>query len=141
MGDTLMRVVIERHAKRLRNKAKLVTIDLDPTDYPTHGAQQLTFFNAFYDAHCKELKQALQIDRTNWYSTDRIGSPHYPEFTAFFSATAIVLRYCQSTRLRHVAAASRFPFGCKGRTMSASFTRGRKKQKIQPLYPSALIMP
>jgi len=52
MGDTLMRVVIERHAKRLRNKAKLVTIDLDPTDDPTHGAQQLTFFNAFYDTHC-----------------------------------------------------------------------------------------
>jgi hypothetical protein len=28
-----------------------VTIDLDPTDDPTHGAQQLTFFHGFYDQH------------------------------------------------------------------------------------------
>ncbi len=28
-----------------------VTIDLDPTDDPAHGQQQLTFFHAFYDQH------------------------------------------------------------------------------------------
>lgn len=28
-----------------------VTIDLDPTDDPSHGAQQLTFFHGFYDQH------------------------------------------------------------------------------------------
>jgi len=28
-----------------------VTIDLDPTDDPTHGTQQLTFFHGFYDQH------------------------------------------------------------------------------------------
>ncbi len=28
-----------------------VTIDLDPTDDPTHGRQQLTFFHGFYDQH------------------------------------------------------------------------------------------
>jgi len=35
--------VIERHRQRLKRKAKRITIDLDPTDDPTHGAQQLTF--------------------------------------------------------------------------------------------------
>jgi hypothetical protein len=29
-----------------------VTIDLDPTDDPTHGAQQLSFFNVHYDNWC-----------------------------------------------------------------------------------------
>ena len=29
-----------------------VTIDLDPTDDATHGAQQLTFFNKYYDRWC-----------------------------------------------------------------------------------------
>ena len=29
-----------------------VTIDLDPTDDATHGAQQLTFFNKYYDSWC-----------------------------------------------------------------------------------------
>jgi hypothetical protein len=41
--------VIGRHAKRLRHRAYRVTIDLDPTDDPTHGAQQLSFFNGYYD--------------------------------------------------------------------------------------------
>ena len=31
---------------------KRITIDLDPTDDPTHGAQQLTFFNGHYDTWC-----------------------------------------------------------------------------------------
>jgi len=30
----------------------LVSIDLDPTDDPTHGAQQLSFFNGHYDTWC-----------------------------------------------------------------------------------------
>jgi len=44
--------VIARHAKRLHHRARLVTIDLDPTDDPTHGAQQLSFFNSHYDSAC-----------------------------------------------------------------------------------------
>jgi hypothetical protein len=44
--------VIERHRKRLGRKAKLVTIDLDPTDDPTHGQQAFTFFNGYYDTYC-----------------------------------------------------------------------------------------
>ena len=52
MGETLATSVIERHAKRLGNRARLVTIDLDPTDDPTHGAQQMSFFNGHYDNWC-----------------------------------------------------------------------------------------
>jgi Transposase DDE domain group 1 len=44
--------VIERHAQRLHHRARVVTIDLDPTDDPTHGAQQLSFFNGHYDNWC-----------------------------------------------------------------------------------------
>ncbi len=52
VGCELADIVIEHHAKRLKGKAHLITIDLDPTDDPTHGAQQLTFFNAHYDSYC-----------------------------------------------------------------------------------------
>ena len=52
MAEALASSVIERHAKRLHNRARLVTIDLDPTDDPTHGAQQLSFFNSHYDTWC-----------------------------------------------------------------------------------------
>ena len=52
MGEALARSVLRRHAKRLRRRAYRVTIDLDPTDDPTHGAQQLSFFNGHYDGWC-----------------------------------------------------------------------------------------
>jgi hypothetical protein len=52
MGEALAECVIERHRHRLHGRARLITIDLDPTDDPTHGAQQLTFFNAHYDTWC-----------------------------------------------------------------------------------------
>lgn len=52
MGCELADVVIEHHAKRLKGKARRITIDLDPTDDATHGAQQLTFFNGHYDSYC-----------------------------------------------------------------------------------------
>lgn len=52
MGLTLADAVIARHRKRLRGRAKRITVELDPTDDPTHGAQQLSFFNAHYDTWC-----------------------------------------------------------------------------------------
>ena len=52
MGHELAASVIERHQQRLRGRARRITIDLDPTDDPTHGAQQLTFFNGHYDCWC-----------------------------------------------------------------------------------------
>jgi len=52
LSEALADCVIERHRRRLRGRARRVTIDLDPTDDPTHGAQQLTFFNRHYDTYC-----------------------------------------------------------------------------------------
>ena len=52
LGRELAMQVIERHRRRLRGRARRITIDLDPTDDPTHGAQQLSFFNGYYDSWC-----------------------------------------------------------------------------------------
>jgi len=51
-GRELAACVIERHQRRLQGRARRITIDLDPTDDPTHGAQQLSFFNGHYDTWC-----------------------------------------------------------------------------------------
>jgi hypothetical protein len=51
MGETLADAVIERQ-RRAHRKAKRITVELDPTDDPTHGAQQLALFNGHYDSWC-----------------------------------------------------------------------------------------
>ena len=52
MGEALATSVIDQHRRRRRGRAHTITIDLDVTDDPTHGAQQLSFFNGFYDTWC-----------------------------------------------------------------------------------------
>jgi len=52
MSEGLFETVIERHARRLRGKLRRITVDLDVTDDPTHGAQQLAFFNGHYGHWC-----------------------------------------------------------------------------------------
>jgi hypothetical protein len=52
MTEALADCVIARHRKRLHGRARRITIDLDPTDDPTHGQQQFTFFNSHYDSYC-----------------------------------------------------------------------------------------
>lgn len=52
MAESLADVIVEHHADRLNGKARRITIDLDPTDDPTHGAQQLSFFNGYYQTYC-----------------------------------------------------------------------------------------
>lgn len=52
MADTLAEVVIERHRRRLGKRCKLITLDFDPTDDPTHGQQEFTFFHGYYDTYC-----------------------------------------------------------------------------------------
>jgi hypothetical protein len=52
MGEALADRVIERHGRRLHGRAQRITLDLDVTDDPTHGAQQLSFFNSHYDTWC-----------------------------------------------------------------------------------------
>jgi len=51
MNQALADTVIARHRRRRRG-VRLITIDLDATEDQTHGAQQLTFFNGFYDHWC-----------------------------------------------------------------------------------------
>jgi Transposase DDE domain group 1 len=45
-------LVIDHHRARLQGRARRITIDLDPTDNPTHGQQEFTFFNGHYDTWC-----------------------------------------------------------------------------------------
>ena len=52
MAHRLAETVVDHHARRLGKRANLITIDLDPTDDPTHGNQQLSLFNGHYGAHC-----------------------------------------------------------------------------------------
>lgn len=52
MAEVLAETVIRRHAQRLGRKVRQITLDLDPTDDPTHGAQQLALFNGYYDTYC-----------------------------------------------------------------------------------------
>lgn len=51
MGRTIEAAVI-RQLKRRHHRARLITIDLDPTDDPTHGQQDFSFFNGHYDSWC-----------------------------------------------------------------------------------------
>lgn len=51
LAEALTDAVLARHRRRKR-RARRITIDLDVTEDPTHGAQQLTFFNGFYDSWC-----------------------------------------------------------------------------------------
>ena len=52
MGHVLADTVIDLHRQRLQGHARRITIDLDPTDDPTHGQQEFTFFNGHYDTWC-----------------------------------------------------------------------------------------
>lgn len=45
-------VIAEERRRRRPKKVRRITIDMDPTDDPTYGNQQLTFFNAYYDNYC-----------------------------------------------------------------------------------------
>lgn len=52
LGRVLADTVIAHHAHRRKGRARQITIDLDPTDDPTHGAQQLALFNGHYGTWC-----------------------------------------------------------------------------------------
>ena len=63
LGEALFETVLERHRQR-RRQVRRITVDLDVTDDPTHGAQQLAFFNGFYDTWCYlPLLAFLTFDR------------------------------------------------------------------------------
>ena len=52
MGEVLAERVVEQQRARLRGRALQITVDLDVTDDPTHGAQQMAFFHDHYDTWC-----------------------------------------------------------------------------------------
>jgi len=53
LGTALADTVISAHRRRLRgSRCKLITLDLDATDDPCHGNQQLSLFNGHYDSWC-----------------------------------------------------------------------------------------
>jgi len=52
LHDVIMNAVVESHRRRRHSKARVITIDLDTTVDPTHGAQQLALFNGFHGAWC-----------------------------------------------------------------------------------------
>ena len=52
MGCELAMSVIARQQRRRHGRGRRITIDLDPTEDPTHGTQQLTFCNGDYDNWC-----------------------------------------------------------------------------------------
>ena len=52
LGTALADAVLTSHRARLGAGVRLITIDLDATDDPTHGQQEFTFFNGHYDTWC-----------------------------------------------------------------------------------------
>lgn len=53
MSEVLLHTVLDAHRRRLPGrKAKRITIDMDPTDDPTYGQQEFSFFNGHYDNWC-----------------------------------------------------------------------------------------
>ena len=51
LSEALAEAVIARHRRR-KKRVRRIAFDLDPTDDPTHGGQQSTFFKRFYDTRC-----------------------------------------------------------------------------------------
>lgn len=60
MTDT---AIEQQKQRRFHRKVRRIVIDMDPTDDPTFGGQQLTFFNAYYDNWCYlPMVTTLQLD-------------------------------------------------------------------------------
>lgn len=52
LGTALADAVLTLHRERLGDGVRLITIDLDATDDPTHGQQEFALFNGYYDTWC-----------------------------------------------------------------------------------------
>ncbi len=63
MGESLAISVMERHRKRLRGHVRRVTIDLDPTDDPTHGAQQMSSGTRHGLLRCCALSALREVEQ------------------------------------------------------------------------------
>ncbi|MCY4123509.1 MAG: transposase [Acidobacteria bacterium] len=63
--------------RRVDGRARCITTDLDPTDDPTHGAQQYTLFNAYYD---------------NWYYLPRLAFLRFDRESEQYLCAALLRR-------------------------------------------------
>src|SRR5437899_6166058 len=52
LGTALADAVLTYHRERLGDGVRLITIDLDATDDPTHGQQEFALFTSYYDTSC-----------------------------------------------------------------------------------------
>lgn len=52
LGRAVADAVLMHHRERLGDAVRLITIDIDATDDPTHGQQELALFNGYYDTWC-----------------------------------------------------------------------------------------
>src|SRR2546425_355233 len=52
LGTAVADTVLLYHRERLGDRVPLITIDLDATDDPTHGQQELALFNGYYHTWC-----------------------------------------------------------------------------------------
>lgn len=102
MASELAERVVKRHRKRLNGKVRQITIDMDPTDDPTYGQQQLAFYNSHYGSWCYLpvacfLKFNNESDQYLFAYVLRPGDAH-----ATYGAIAILRRIV--SRLREVFA-------------------------------------
>src|SRR5947209_4754079 len=51
-AEALADTVLARQQRRWKKRVRRITIDVDATDDPTHGQQQLSFFNGHYHHSC-----------------------------------------------------------------------------------------
>src|SRR5437899_24566 len=52
LGSALADTMLVYHHERLGPDVRLITVDLDATDDPTHGQQEFALFNGYYDTWC-----------------------------------------------------------------------------------------
>ena len=62
--ETIADTVVARHRRRLGGRAKVDTLDFDPTVDPTHGQQAFSFYHGHYQTHCfLPLVGTIQFNR------------------------------------------------------------------------------
>jgi hypothetical protein len=94
LGEALAASVLQRHAERLRGRVRRVTLDLDPTDDPTHGAQQLSFFNRHYDT---------------WYYLPVMGFVSFnDEAEQYLCAAVLRPGFCRLGRVSNISPGTKF---------------------------------
>jgi hypothetical protein len=124
MGEQFVQLYIQRNKKR---KPKCIILDLDGTDDPTYGNQQLTFFHGYYDQYMYHPLVVYDADTGELVTAAlRAGNRHasygavailkrvIPKLKEAFPKTEIIIRgdagfaipslyeYCEGEGLKYV---------------------------------------